>query len=322
MNGLLQAACDRFRATASDATKLFFVCLDGGTSEQARWLYGLRNSIAREFLQRDMDTGTSKDCSATPIYYQHVLDVVDAYAREGSPEAANRKCGIVVLPLTAGRSAEQKWLHLNTCASGHPRSRGTRRATRSRRRGVDGRGVAVCLRAHRVEARRLVVAEPGSDAVVDYPRRRRGGGGHDGSCSCSSSSRRRRQLDLRVRGQLDLRVRGDPSTSSSSPGCSRRRSRRPRLDHRDLCLDLDIPPRRRLHATASWTCRSDHIQPEGQVGGRAAPRLHASEREPPEGHQVLVRHSVQKGRRVLRRDGNGRREGAAAPTPRERREAS
>lgn len=108
---LLNHASAKYKATGSDASKLFLTCLDTSScTDAARWYNGMKKNVQRELFARAMDAGEDLDQSATPLYRQHLLAVNAAYSREGSAEAAMRKFALQLLKQAAGRSKEISWM--------------------------------------------------------------------------------------------------------------------------------------------------------------------------------------------------------------------
>jgi hypothetical protein len=63
--------------------------------QPAKWLKGLKNNIKRTLFQRALKEGQELDQSCPPVYRGSVEEIVAAYARKGSREAADRKFGIL-----------------------------------------------------------------------------------------------------------------------------------------------------------------------------------------------------------------------------------
>ena len=126
---IISLASDKFKASGSVATKLFFTCVclsdrrfifnmprcieTNSTTESGQWLKGLSYNVTREGFQRMMRDGNELDAKAEPIYLEHVRDMCRAYATHGAPEAAERKFCIVDAFQMAGRSGELSWVMLD-----------------------------------------------------------------------------------------------------------------------------------------------------------------------------------------------------------------
>ena len=66
---LINLAADRFKAIGTDAAKLFFMCLDtSSTSEQAKWLRGLKRNLTREIFDRAVEKGEELDNSEGELW--------------------------------------------------------------------------------------------------------------------------------------------------------------------------------------------------------------------------------------------------------------
>jgi len=60
----INLAADKFKAVGSDATKRFFNCLDtSSTSDEIKWLRGLKANMKREIMERARDAGDQFDTS-------------------------------------------------------------------------------------------------------------------------------------------------------------------------------------------------------------------------------------------------------------------
>mmetsp|Transcript_11867 Transcript_11867/g.25044 ORF Transcript_11867/g.25044 Transcript_11867/m.25044 type:complete len:409 (-) Transcript_11867:690-1916(-) len=104
----LNLAADKFKAVGEPSTKLFFTCLDtNSTSQQARWLRGIKQNIKREVFERAQASGAEMDKSETPLYLKsHIAPVIGAHAKVGDLEATTRRLGISTLWHSAGRASE------------------------------------------------------------------------------------------------------------------------------------------------------------------------------------------------------------------------
>ncbi len=69
---------------------------EAGTSE-AQWLRNVKKRMIRVCFQRSMAAGEDVDNSETPIYLDHFREMIRAYSREGSQEAAQRKFALISL---------------------------------------------------------------------------------------------------------------------------------------------------------------------------------------------------------------------------------
>ncbi len=98
-------ACNKFKAENPD-TRRFFGCLDeGSTSDEARWWRDLKkNTVTRPIFERAKASGEAMDYSAKPIYLPHIKAMIEAYAKEGSSRAADRKLAIDTGWKVTGRS--------------------------------------------------------------------------------------------------------------------------------------------------------------------------------------------------------------------------
>jgi hypothetical protein len=66
-SALLNLAKDKFKAIGSNATRTFFNCLDGGSSDEAKWWHGLKENIRRVAFERAKEAGEQIDKSeSTP----------------------------------------------------------------------------------------------------------------------------------------------------------------------------------------------------------------------------------------------------------------
>ena len=50
------------------------------------------------------------DQTCDEVYFKTIVDVVEAYSREGSVEAARRKLAVLMAWVIAGRASESAWL--------------------------------------------------------------------------------------------------------------------------------------------------------------------------------------------------------------------
>jgi len=108
---VLNLARAKFAATGSDATKLFFTCLDSQSrTPHASWLRGLKINIRRRCFIRSRDAGEDTDQSATPIYFHHLEQITTALATKATPEAIKRRFMICGLWTSGGRSGEPAWV--------------------------------------------------------------------------------------------------------------------------------------------------------------------------------------------------------------------
>ena len=114
---LLNMALDR-AMTVSDGrlppgAAEFFRCLESGqrfSTIQSAWLKGLKNNIRRTAVGNLVDNGKPVDNSAEPVYAEHIVSIVSAYAKIGGEVAARRKLAINATWDIAGRSSEGQWL--------------------------------------------------------------------------------------------------------------------------------------------------------------------------------------------------------------------
>jgi hypothetical protein len=112
--GWLHTALNRAKTKfcSSPEAILFFTCLSctSGTPS-ADWLAQLKNSIERDCYQR----GDNKDGqSAEPIYREHIESMSEAFVKEGSNEAMERKWAIVCAYLAGGRASESASVNWET----------------------------------------------------------------------------------------------------------------------------------------------------------------------------------------------------------------
>ena len=113
MNMALDRAMVVSRGRLPPAAADFFRCLESGqryTTIQAAWFRGLKNNLRRKAVGNLIDNGKPIDNSAEPVYSQHVVSVVGAYAKIGGAEAARRKLTVNATWDIAGRSSEGQWL--------------------------------------------------------------------------------------------------------------------------------------------------------------------------------------------------------------------
>ncbi len=77
LGSALNQAKDIFGATGSDASKLFFTCLDPkARTQSAIWYQGLKTTANRELFQRSQSTGEELDQSESPLYISHLRSMV------------------------------------------------------------------------------------------------------------------------------------------------------------------------------------------------------------------------------------------------------
>ncbi|KAK3277777.1 hypothetical protein CYMTET_14239 [Cymbomonas tetramitiformis] len=102
MGIVMNSACNKFKPENPD-THRFFGCLDeGSTSDEARWWRNLKkHTVTRPIFERSKASGEKMDFSANPIYLPHIKAMNEAYAKEGSGRAAERK-----FALSTGRMGE------------------------------------------------------------------------------------------------------------------------------------------------------------------------------------------------------------------------
>jgi hypothetical protein len=111
IGALISKAAAKFKATGTDATKLFFTCNSPKeTTDAAVWLQGLKRNIRRETMNRARESGAELDESAPSLYLSHTRAMNRAYSLEGSGEAALRKFALNAHQQAAGRSTEIAWL--------------------------------------------------------------------------------------------------------------------------------------------------------------------------------------------------------------------
>jgi hypothetical protein len=124
MSGLLNHAADRFKATGSDASKLFFTCLEPkANTESARWWVGMKKNAHRLGYKRSKDRGAPIDKSGTPLCLEDIKEVIKFYAKDLTPENAKRAFAVTCLWAAVGRSGEiayldwgsMKWDRFNQC---------------------------------------------------------------------------------------------------------------------------------------------------------------------------------------------------------------
>ena len=91
LGALLVLASDKFKATGTPSTLLFFTCHDEKAStEPANWLRQLRWNVWRTDFQRMVEDGEDLDQSVTPLFLEHIVACVRAYSRVGSAEVSTR----------------------------------------------------------------------------------------------------------------------------------------------------------------------------------------------------------------------------------------
>lgn len=104
---VINLAQDKFKATGSAESRLFFSCLDKqSSSPDAIWLRKLKSNIMREHIERAKLTGTPLDKSAAPIYLPTIKKCIKSIGISGSTEAATRRLALWLLWASAGRSSE------------------------------------------------------------------------------------------------------------------------------------------------------------------------------------------------------------------------
>lgn len=97
----LVALADAKVGKTSDRARLFFQCRDfKGSSDEAKWLQGLKDQIHRHIFQRCTVKNISMDMSADAIYPEDAAVICGALALEGSAEAADRK--MIICSVTQG----------------------------------------------------------------------------------------------------------------------------------------------------------------------------------------------------------------------------
>ena len=93
----------------SDRARLFFMCRDfKGSSEEAKWLQGVKDQMHRHIFQRCTMNNIPMDMSADPVYPEDGAVMCRALALEGSAEAADRKmivCSVIQGGCRAGELA-------------------------------------------------------------------------------------------------------------------------------------------------------------------------------------------------------------------------
>jgi hypothetical protein len=108
----LNQGYDKFNATGSAETKLWFTCLDSkSNSETACWLRKMKRKIYSSWIARMVEIGEEIDKSVPPVYAEHLTEVSKALAMLGLPEALARKLAIRTLRAAAGRACESGHLH-------------------------------------------------------------------------------------------------------------------------------------------------------------------------------------------------------------------
>ena len=89
LGALLGQASDKFKATGTPATLYFFTCHDEKAStEPANWLRQLRWNIWRSDFERMVEAGEELDQSVTPLFVEHIVACMRAYAQVGSAEVS------------------------------------------------------------------------------------------------------------------------------------------------------------------------------------------------------------------------------------------
>ena len=77
---LLNLSKAEFFATGTDATKLFFTCLDAdATTDSSLWYSRLKSSVWKISFDRAMIAGEKMDSSASPLYTEHFAEMVNAH---------------------------------------------------------------------------------------------------------------------------------------------------------------------------------------------------------------------------------------------------
>ena len=100
---LINKGASRFKVTGTDASKLFYTCLDPKAStESAKWLQGMKAQMLRKWFGRTKMSSDCHDNSAPPLYLEHVRKMTRAYAKEGGAEAADRIFTLTAAHLAAG----------------------------------------------------------------------------------------------------------------------------------------------------------------------------------------------------------------------------
>jgi hypothetical protein len=117
VGSLIQQANTKFKANGSHATKMFFTCQDTDSStDEAKWLRGLKKNIHRVCFSRMKEAGQDMDNSEDPVYHLDVWAMSAAYAKEGSPEACMRSFALITALQASGRSNEISFIHLDGLA--------------------------------------------------------------------------------------------------------------------------------------------------------------------------------------------------------------
>ena len=113
----MQVAKDRAVSVARGAevtdTQTFFACSGGSeiVNDHVRWFQAVKRNMARASVARNVALNFSLDKSALPVYADQVVAMMDAYASVGTADAAKRKCLLMALWLSAGRSGECCYLN-------------------------------------------------------------------------------------------------------------------------------------------------------------------------------------------------------------------
>ena len=84
----------------------FFKCVSESSSNQARWLRGIRKQMNSLIYRRKLFGGESLDDSANEICLPHVREISSSFARANTAEAASRKLACKTLWRCSGRAGE------------------------------------------------------------------------------------------------------------------------------------------------------------------------------------------------------------------------
>ena len=93
------------------AVEAFFRCNSSDASfTQVRWYRGVKANMRRKSVARLAQMGEKLDRSAIPLGFENFRNLSRAYARLGDDDAAQKKCLLTALWLSAGRTCEAVYL--------------------------------------------------------------------------------------------------------------------------------------------------------------------------------------------------------------------
>mmetsp|Transcript_32481 Transcript_32481/g.85251 ORF Transcript_32481/g.85251 Transcript_32481/m.85251 type:complete len:546 (-) Transcript_32481:630-2267(-) len=111
--GCVYQSKQRFASSAREETKKFFQCLSMDSCDESVWYHGIVRQISRQIFQRKLYGGEPMDNSAEELYLEHIKELVAAFAKANTAEAALRALAILTTWRAAGRSGEAAHVSYN-----------------------------------------------------------------------------------------------------------------------------------------------------------------------------------------------------------------